>query len=96
MSDDDRLDFLSAFGDEFCDALSPAVGRGDLVPQDGFEVFLRVFRREPSPRLLSSLTDGDVERLRLESERHLECEGITPEQIRTAISRTLARWPADG
>ena len=94
MSDQERLDFLAAFGDEFCQALADSVGQDALVPQDGFEVFLRVFQEEPSPQLLSSLSDNQLEQLRVGSERYFETGGIPIEQIRMAVTRTLARYPA--
>ena len=94
MNDQQRLDFLAAFGDEFCDALAVSVGQGTLVAQDGFEVFLRAFQEEPSPQLLASLSDGQLERLRVESERYFETDGIAIEQIRKVVARTLARFPA--
>ena len=94
VDDHQRLDFLAAFGDEFCDALANSVGQVAPVAQDGFEVFMRAFQEEPSPQLLASLSDAQLERLRVESERYFETDGIAVEQIRRAIARTLARWPA--
>ncbi len=89
MSDQRRLDFLSAFGEEFCDSLSLTVGTDNVVPQDGYEVMLRAFGMQPSPEVLSALSDSQVEAVRAECARYFECEGITAEQIRTAVSRTL-------
>jgi hypothetical protein len=88
-----RLDFLAAFGDEFCDALENAVEHETLVPQDGFEVFLRVFQAEPTPQLLASLSDDQLETFRVESEKYFETEGIALEQIRKVVAHTLARCP---
>jgi hypothetical protein len=57
MNERERLDFLAAFGDEFCHALADSVGLDAVVPQDGYGVFLRVFQQEPSPKFLSSLSN---------------------------------------
>ena len=94
MSDQQRLDFLSAFGEEFCDSLSSTVGMDNIVPQDSYEVILRASGTEPSPEMLSSLSESQVELIRAECARYFECQGITTEQIRIAVSRTLARYPA--
>jgi hypothetical protein len=95
MNEHKRLDFLAAFGEEFRAGLWPIVGWENLVPQDAFAVLLRVQRQEPTPQLLSSLSDLELEQLRVESERYFECEGLTVAQIRKVIARTLARHPPD-
>ena len=63
MNDTNFLDFLSALGEEWCQALEPIVGFDSLVPQDAYEVFLRAFERPPSPELLASLTDLQLTQL---------------------------------
>lgn len=93
MDEQSHLDFLTAYGQESCGVLSAVVGWESMTPQDAFEVFLRVFRQHPTPQSLSLLTDREVEQLRSGSERYFECDGITTEHIRTAIDRTLARYP---
>jgi hypothetical protein len=95
MNEHRRLDFLAALGEEFCEGLSPTVGRDNITPQDAFEVFLRVLGQEPSPQMLSSLSGPQLEQLRAGSEQYFECEGLTVAQIRNAIARTLARHPPD-
>jgi hypothetical protein len=95
MNEQQRLDFLAAFGEEFCEGLSPAVGWNDITPQDAFEVFRQVFRQDPSPELLASLSDIQRERFRMGCERYLECESLTIDPIRNVIARTLARYPPD-
>ena len=93
MNEHQRLDFLIAFGEEFCEAVTPTVGSGDVTPQDGFEVFLRVFQQEPNPQFLSSLSDSQLEQLRVGSERYFETGGISIEQLRKDVARICARWP---
>jgi len=89
------IDFLSAFGESFCESLGPAVGWDKIVPQDAYEVFLRVLNQDPSPRLLASLSESQLEQLRADCERYFECAGIDIAQVREVIARTLARWPID-
>src|SRR5690348_12184683 len=95
MDEQKRLDFLAALGEAFCEELAPAVGWDNVTPQDAFEVFLRVLRQEPSPQILSSLSDLQLEQLRVGSEQYFECEGLTVAQICTIIARTLARHSLD-
>lgn len=95
MDEQRRLDFLAAFGEEFCEGLSPVVGWGNVSPQDAFEVFLRALRREPGPQMLSSLSAPQLEQFRVASEQYFQCEGLTTEQMREIIARTLARHPPD-
>jgi hypothetical protein len=95
MDEQDFLGFVSALGEEFCEALFPVVGRNDVVPQDGYEVFCRTFKQEPSPQMLTSLTESDLEQLRATCEEYLECQRITVGHMRSFVSRTLARWPVD-
>ena len=94
MDEQEYLDFLSALGEEFCEALCHATGQGGIVPQDGYEVCYRVFEREPDPQMLASLTDSDLEKLRAGCEEYLGRQGVTLDQIRSFVSGTLARWPA--
>jgi len=94
MTDESFADFLAALGQEFCEALSPPIPWGRIVPQDAYEVWLRAFRQRPSPGRLAQLTDAQRSHLRDECERYFECPDISAEHIRTAVARTLARWPA--
>ncbi len=94
MNERDYLDFLAALGQEFCECLSPAVGLGNIEPDDAYEVFRREFKIDPSPIFLASLSEPELERLRAGFEKFLECDGISVVQVREAATRTLARWPA--
>jgi len=95
MDERSYCDFLAALGEEFCEALGPAVPEDLIVPQDGYEVWLRAFKQAPSLELLSSLSDPQLSRLRDECERYFECPAVSVQQVRSAVDRTLARWPAD-
>ncbi len=88
-------DFLGALGEEFTEALSPPVAADLISPQAGYEVWRRAFGRDPSPALLAALSEPQLARLRIECERYFECAGVSIEQLRRAVSRTLARWPAE-
>jgi len=94
MPEDSSSDFLIALGQEFCEALSPPVPEDLIVPQDAYEVWIRAFGRPPSPGLLASLSDAQLSRLREECERYFECPSICVEHVRSAVARTLVRWPA--
>jgi len=93
MTDQDFLDFLSALGQEFCTALSPPIPEEDIVPQDVYEVWLRVFGLAPSPEKLASLSESQLEQLRSECVRYFECPEVTAQHVGLAVARTLARWP---
>jgi hypothetical protein len=88
------LDFLTALGEEFCEALSPPVPDDMIVPQDGYEVWRRAFGADPTPAALFALDAVGVERLQAECVRYFECLAVSTSAVRTAVSRTLARWPA--
>ncbi|MEI8383831.1 MAG: hypothetical protein WCJ09_27195 [Planctomycetota bacterium] len=86
-----RLDFLSAFGEEFSETLSSTVGEDNITPQDAYEITLRTFGREPNAEMLKSLSEAQLDLLRAECQRYFECDGIVLEKIRIAVARTLAR-----
>jgi hypothetical protein len=65
-----------------------------IVPQDGYEVWLRAFGAEPSPAALASLTEQQVEQLRAACAGYFECPVVSSAQVRLALSRVLVRWPA--
>jgi hypothetical protein len=91
MDEQSFADFLTALGEEFATALSPPVDL--IVPQDGYEVWLRAFGTRPTPAALAALTSPDVERLRAACASLFECPDVSIEQVTLAVRRTLARWP---
>lgn len=95
MDEASKLDFLSAFGEEFCWALSPPVPFDVIVPQDAYEVWRRVFGADPTPSALKALTEPQVEQLQAGCALYFECPSLSAPQVRLAVSRTLARWPAE-
>ena len=96
MTEQQKLDFLSAFGQEFSEALADTVGWENIVPQDSYEVFLRVFRQEPSPQLLAQISDTQFEVFLAGCTTYFENKSITCDLLRTAVTRTLARYPEEG
>jgi len=86
--------FLMALGQEFCESLNEIVGFENIVPHDAYEAFRRTFGRDPSPQLLATLSESELEQWRAQSEKYFECRGISVDQLRRTIARTLARWPA--
>jgi hypothetical protein len=95
MNDQHFLDFVTALGEEFCDTLNSIPGFEDIVPQDGYEVFRRVFREDPNPQFLASLTDEQLEQLRTGWEDYFGQRGVAMAYIRQAVTRTIARWPVE-
>lgn len=94
MDEQGFADFLTALGEEFCAVLGPVIGWEKVVPQDAYELFLRAFGQDPSPRLLAALTASQIERLRAAWESYYETS-ISEQQVRDAIAGTLSRWPVD-
>jgi hypothetical protein len=94
LDDHSELDFIAAFGQEFCEALSPPVPHDVIVPQDGFEVWRRAFGIDPSPVALAELTEADAKRLLAVCIEYFDCPSVCETHIRLAASRTRARWPA--
>jgi hypothetical protein len=90
-----KLDFLAAFGQEFCEALSPPVPHDLIVPQDGFEVWRRAFGIDPSPVALAELSEADAKRLLAACIEYFDCPSVSETHVRLAVSRTLGRWPAE-
>jgi hypothetical protein len=95
MNDIEFGDFMSALGEEFCEALSPVVGFSAIAPNDAYELFIRAFATDPSPHFLASLSDSQLELLRVECEKYFERKGFTVDQLRKAVRRTLWRWPSN-
>jgi hypothetical protein len=95
MTEQSFIDFLSALGEEFCQALSSTDTEDQPVPQDAYEVWLRAFGSAPSPERLSLLSDLQIEQLRVACEEYFDGRTVSIEQVRKVIARTLVRWPAE-
>jgi hypothetical protein len=95
MDETTYFDFLTALGEEFCDALASCAGPHGIVPQDGYELFIATFDEDPDPQMLATLTSAQIEQLRAGCEQYIGCQGVTTDHLRLFISRVLARWPAD-
>jgi hypothetical protein len=88
--------FLSAMGQEFGRALQTVAGDAVLCRADIYSVVIRTLPAALlSPDLLAAITDEQAEELRRGFVRFLEIadDAVTTDQIKTAISRTLDRWP---
>ena len=96
MTEQQKLDFMSVFGEEFSDALANAVGWENITPHDGYEVFLRVFHQEPTSQLLAEIHDSQLETMLAGCTTYFENDSITCDMLLTAITRTLDRYPAEG
>jgi hypothetical protein len=93
MKKPNLIDFMTILGEEFCEALSPTVGWDELIPQDSYEIFCRTFNQKPSLQMLASLSESQLELLRINCEEYLECQNITVDHVRAFVAGTLARWP---
>jgi hypothetical protein len=95
MEENDFLGFVSALGEELCGVLEPIVGFERTNPQDGYEVFRKAMKCEPSPKRLAALTDEELGKLRDACGRFKETDKVTVRHMREWVAGTLARWPAD-
>jgi hypothetical protein len=90
MNEQDRLDFITALGEECCTVLTPVVGM-DICPQDGCEVFAKILGKDFGPDVLRLLTDSQIEQLRTFACTWLECVNITDDHLREVVRRALSR-----
>ena len=91
MNEQERLDFVTALGEEFCTVLAPVVG-SEMCPQDGYEVFAKVLGTDFGPDTLQLLSDFQLNQIRTFGCTWLECVNITDNDLREVVRRTLARW----
>ena len=94
LSETDRLDFIQAMGETFGNHVSPPVSFEDASPHECCEVVWSVLGFDVTPSRLAALTQDDVAALAQRFGEYFEVESPTIDQIRVAVSRTLARWPA--
>ena len=90
-----RADFERAMGECFGEAVSPPVPFDEASPHECCEVIWEVIGRDVTPAALQALSEARLEELAIAFGRYFECEAPSAEQVRTGISRTLARWPVD-
>jgi hypothetical protein len=90
MTQHNRLDFITALGEEFCTILGPVVAV-EISPQDGYELFAKVLGNDFGPDVLRNLPNSKVGELRAFGCTWLECADITDDHLRSVIGRTLSR-----
>lgn len=90
MNMQDRLDLITALGEEFCTVLDPLVG-SEICPQDGYEVFARVLGKDFGPDELRLLTDSQVDQLAAFAGIWLACASLNDDHLRAVVGRTLSR-----
>jgi hypothetical protein len=88
----DILGFLTAFGEEFCEALSPPVSQDAICPNDAYELWARAFGAAPTFGSLAAISKPELQRMRDECERYFECPELRIEHLAVAIAMTLQRW----
>ena len=94
MTEQEYLDFLTTWGDSFCDAMRKTAGVTEVTQQDAYEVFVETFRKEPTRAALAALSEQELEMLRQTCEKVLDHSPIPAASLREAISRMLVAWPA--
>ena len=95
MNDQDYLDFLTIWGGQFCVSMR-AIGVTAVAPHDAYEAFLEAFLKEPTPELLASISETELEAFRIQCEKVLDHAPIPSAGVREAISLTLWRWGVEG
>lgn len=94
MTETDRMDFEQAMGDEFGHCLSPPLPFEDASAHECCEAIWKVLGHDIGPDQLATISGSDVVALASGFGGYFEVENPTEEQVRGAIARTLARWPA--
>ncbi len=95
MKQQDYLDFLTVWGEQFASVMLEDAGAKEVASQDAYEVFVEAFRKEPTPEALASLSDQELEMLRIQCEMVLDHAPIPTTCLRKAISLTAKAWPLD-
>ena len=90
-----RADFETAMGECFGEVVSPPVPFEAASPHECCEVIWEVVGRDVTPADLEALSEMKLQDLATAFGHYFECDAPSVEQIRTGVSRTLARWPAD-
>ena len=93
MATDQRTEFEQALGETFGEFVSPPVPFEDASPHECCEVIWHVVGDDVTPAMLAALNDTKIEELAKSFGEDFECDPPTVDQIRDAISHTLARWP---
>ena len=96
MTDDRSLwrnDFESAMGMEFGGAICPPIPSESASPHECLEVLWEFLGDEISPTDLSVLDEIQLAELAQAFGTYFEAPAPTVDQIRTAVARTLNRWP---
>src|SRR5262249_3101510 len=88
-----RADFEQAMGEAFGWAVTPPVRFDDASAHECCEVVWTVTGRDVTPHRLAVLSAAEIEALAERFGTYFDCDPPTPEQVRAAIARTLARWP---
>ena len=93
MATDWRAAFEQALGETFGEYVSPPVPFEDASPHECCEVVWHVVGCNVTPETLAAIGDAKIEELARSFGEDFECDPPTADQIRNAISQTLARWP---
>jgi hypothetical protein len=66
MKEQDYRDSLTVWGEQFASVMMQDAGAKQVALQDAYDVFVEVFHKEPTPKALASLSDQELEVLRIQ------------------------------
>lgn len=92
--DQKRADFITAMGESFNGAICPPISDEDASPHECYNAVWSVLGHDVTPTLLTALSASQLSALAAGIGSYFESEQPTVEQVKDAIARTLARWPA--
>jgi hypothetical protein len=86
-------DFEQALGETFGDYLSPPIPFHDASPHECCEVVWSVVGRDVTPTRLAGLRETEIAMLAARFGEYFGSAPPSVEQIKKAVTQTLARWP---
>lgn len=90
-----QRDFEQAMGECFSEHVSPPVPYEDASAHECCEPVWAIAGRHMTPRSLVALSDDQIASLSAKIGEWFDSPAPTVEQVRAAISCTLARWPVE-
>ena len=88
-----RMDFEQAMGQSFADSIVPPVPFELASAHECCEAIWAALGQDVTPEKLAALTEEEVDALAIGIGDYFECEPPSGYQVRTAVGRTLRRWP---
>jgi hypothetical protein len=88
-----RPDFEQALGESFAECATPPLPFEEASAHECCEVVWQVVGFDVTPAILAAMEDAQIAELSAAFGLYFETTAPSVEQMKTAISRTLARWP---